>query len=72
MSWSVSKSGTKAEVTEAIDAAHQCGHMPDSHRAACIAEVDQCDAERVSISAYGHRNTPPTGGNVSITVNKVS
>lgn len=72
MSWSVSAKGSKADAVDAINKEHERGHMPASHRDACVAEVDQCDAEVLTVSAYGHRNVPPTGGNMSVTVSKVS
>ena len=72
MSWSVSASGTKAEVTAKVDAEHQTGRMPDSHRTAVLAELEQCAGERVSISASGHRQELGGGGSISLQVYNIS
>jgi hypothetical protein len=70
MSWNVTTKGTKSQVVDAINVEHQRGHMPESHRAALVAEVDQAQAEVVELSSNGSRGE--SYGSVSISLSKVS
>lgn len=70
MSWNVTIKGSKADAVDAIDKEHARGHMPDSHRTALVAEVDQAQAEVVDLRSNGSRGA--SYGSVSISLTKVS